>query len=124
MAAFNIGRIAAADPDRLIRQQDPRGDVPEQTLEELIEDRAARLTAYQNAAYADRYREIVATVRKAEQDKGTGDKLTRAAAFYAYKVMAYKDEYEVARLYTDGSSPSNSPASSRVASSVSGSPHR
>jgi indolepyruvate ferredoxin oxidoreductase len=102
MAAFNIGRIAAADPDRLIRQQDPRGDVPEQTLEELIEDRAGRLTAYQNAAYADRYREIVATVRKAEQAKGTGDKLTRAAAFYAYKVMAYKDEYEVARLYTDG----------------------
>ncbi|KCZ89014.1 indolepyruvate ferredoxin oxidoreductase family protein [Hyphomonas jannaschiana] len=102
MSAFNIGRIAAAAPDRLIRPEDPRGDVPEQSLEDLIEDRAARLTGYQNAAYADRYREIVAKVRAAEQSIGAGDKLTRAAAFYAYKVMAYKDEYEVARLYTDG----------------------
>ncbi len=102
MAAFNIGRIAAADPDRLIRQQDPRGDVPEQTLEDLIEDRAARLTGYQNAAYAQRYRDIVAKVRAAEETISTDGKLTRAAAFYAYKVMAYKDEYEVARLYTDG----------------------
>ncbi|MGB2177123.1 MAG: DUF6537 domain-containing protein, partial [Hyphomonas sp.] len=102
MSAFNIGRIAAAAPDRLIRPEDPRGDAPEQSLEELIEDRAARLTGYQNAAYADRYREIVAKVRAAEQGIGAGDKLTRAAAFYAYKVMAYKDEYEVARLYTDG----------------------
>jgi indolepyruvate ferredoxin oxidoreductase len=102
MSAFNIGRIAAAAPDRLIRPEDPRGDVPEQSLEDLIEDRASRLTSYQNAAYADRYREIVAKVRAAEKSAGAGEKLARAAAFYAYKVMAYKDEYEVARLYTDG----------------------
>ncbi len=102
MAAFNIGRIAAADPARLIRQEDPRGEVHEQTLDELIKDRATRLTAYQNAAYAERYRETVAKIRAAESSLGTGEKLARAAAFYAYKVMAYKDEYEVARLYTDG----------------------
>ena len=102
MAAFNIGRIAAAAPERLIKQQDPRGETQEQTLDEIIGDRAVRLTAYQNAAYAAQYRDVVAKVRAAETAAGLGEKLSRAAAFYAYKVMAYKDEYEVARLYTDG----------------------
>jgi indolepyruvate ferredoxin oxidoreductase len=102
MAAFNIGRIAAAAPERLAAQHDPRGHVEPKTLDELIEDRAARLTAYQNAAYADRYRAAVARVRAAEEKAGLGENLTRAAATYAYKLMAYKDEYEVARLYTDG----------------------
>ncbi|MBU3921916.1 MAG: indolepyruvate ferredoxin oxidoreductase family protein, partial [Alphaproteobacteria bacterium] len=102
MAAFNIGRIAAAAPERLAAQQDPRGHVDPKTLDELIEDRAARLTAYQNAAYADRYRATVAVIRAAETKAGLGESLTRAAATYAYKLMAYKDEYEVARLYTDG----------------------
>jgi len=102
MAAFNIGRIAAAAPERLIRQEDPRGEVQPKTLDELIEDRATRLTAYQNAAYAAQYRAVVAKVRAAEEAAGLGEKLSRAAATYAYKVMAYKDEYEVARLFTDG----------------------
>ena len=44
----------------------------------------------------------MATVRKAEEAAGLGDQLTRVAANYAFKVMAYKDEYEVARMYTDG----------------------
>jgi indolepyruvate ferredoxin oxidoreductase len=102
MAAFNIGRIAAAAPERLAAQHDPRGHVEEKTLDELIEHRAARLVAYQNAAYADRYRQTVALVRAAETKAGLGENLTRAVATYAYKLMAYKDEYEVARLYTDG----------------------
>ncbi len=102
MAAFNIGRLAAAAPERLEQQRDPRGDIQPKTLDELIDDRAERLTGYQNAAYAEKYRNIVAQVRAAEHAAGLGEKLTRAAATYAYKVMAYKDEYEVARLYTDG----------------------
>jgi len=102
MAAFNIGRIAAAAPERLIKQQDPRGETEQQSLDQIVEDRAARLTAYQNAAYAAQYRDVVAKVHAAETAAGLGDKLSRAAATYAYKVMAYKDEYEVARLYTDG----------------------
>ncbi len=102
MAAFNIGRIAAAAPERLAEQHDPRGEVDEKTLDDLIDDRAARLTAYQDAAYAARYRAIVSDVRSAEAKAGLGDALARAAATYAYKLMAYKDEYEVARLYTDG----------------------
>ncbi|MDP3460433.1 MAG: 2-oxoacid:acceptor oxidoreductase family protein, partial [Hyphomonas sp.] len=102
MAAFNIGRIAAAAPERLAAQSDPRGHVEPKTLDALIEDRAQRLTAYQNADYAARYRAAVADVRAAEEKAGLGENLTRASATYAYKLMAYKDEYEVARLYTDG----------------------
>lgn len=102
MHAFDLGRLAAADPKRLERMTDPRGEIPKKTLDELIEDRAGRLTAYQDEAYAASYRKAIARVRAAETEAGLGDRLTRAAATYAYKLMAYKDEYEVARLYTDG----------------------
>ncbi|MEO1472751.1 MAG: indolepyruvate ferredoxin oxidoreductase family protein, partial [Pseudomonadota bacterium] len=100
MAAFDIGRTAAADPGRLQSARDPRGEVTPKTLDELIAHRSSRLESYQNAAYAEQYREAVARVRAAETAAGLGDRLTRAVAAYAYKVMAYKDEYEVARLYT------------------------
>tara|TARA_R110000751_G_scaffold152166_4_gene257186 strand:- start:38560 stop:42018 length:3459 start_codon:yes stop_codon:yes gene_type:complete len=102
MAAFNIGRIAAAAPERLVAQHDPRGHIEPKTLDELIDDRAARLVAYQNESYAQQYRDAVTRVRTAEEAAGLGDKLSRAAATYAFKLMAYKDEYEVARLYTNG----------------------
>ncbi len=102
MGAFDLGRIAAVNPDRLLATSDPRGKASEKTLDELIEDRAGRLIAYQSAAYASQYRDIVARVRAAETEAGLGERLTRAAATYAYKLMAYKDEYEVARLWTDG----------------------
>jgi indolepyruvate ferredoxin oxidoreductase len=102
MAAFNIGRIAAAAPERLVAQNDPRGHLEPKTLDELIDDRATRLIAYQNEFYAQQYRDAVTRVRTAEEAAGLGDKLSRAAATYAFKLMAYKDEYEVARLYTNG----------------------
>ena len=102
MSAFDLGRIAAAQPTRLLAAKDPRGTVTEKTLDALIEDRAGRLVAYQNEAYATRYRDIIAKVRAAETTAGLGERLTRAAATYAFKLMAYKDEYEVARLWTDG----------------------
>ncbi len=73
------------------------------SLEEIISRRVEQLTQYQNAAYAARYSALVASVRKAEADKAPGKQgLTEAVARYLYKLMAYKDEYEVARLYTDG----------------------
>lgn len=103
LAAFNIGRLAAAAPERLLPQKDPRGHIEPKSLDELIEDRANRLVAYQDEAYAARYRQIVNEVRSAELQAGLGETLTRSVATYAYKLMAYKDEYEVARLYTDGS---------------------
>ena len=63
----------------------------------------ADLAAWQNAAWASRYRALIERVREAERALGAGDEaLAGAVARYAYKLMAYKDEYEVARLYTDG----------------------
>jgi indolepyruvate ferredoxin oxidoreductase len=83
-----------------------RGPAPEplsQTLDELIARRVADLTAYQNAAYADRYAAKIAALRSAEQTVMPGSEcLTQAAARALYKLMAYKDEYEVGRLYSDG----------------------
>jgi indolepyruvate ferredoxin oxidoreductase len=61
------------------------------------------LTAYQNAGLAERYRKLVKQVRDAALDRGFGDELPRAVAVNYAKLLAYKDEYEVARLYTDGS---------------------
>ncbi|AWV08833.1 indolepyruvate ferredoxin oxidoreductase family protein [Marilutibacter maris] len=73
------------------------------SLDELIARRISFLTEYQDAAYAARYSSFVTRVRDAEQGKAPGSTdLTEAVARYAFKLMAYKDEYEVARLYTSG----------------------
>src|SRR6202044_1080192 len=62
------------------------------------------LSAYQNTAYAKRYRTWVDKVTGAEALRASGKSgLADAVARYLFKLMAYKDEYEVARLYTDGS---------------------
>ena len=67
----------------------------------MIEHRSADLAAYQNPAYAQRYRSLVEKVRQAEQTRAGGRQgLAEAVARYAYKLMAYKDEYEVGRLYS------------------------
>ena len=102
MTAFDLGRIAAHDPDRLGQTRAPRGQVQPLSLEALIEDRVARLTIYQDAGYARLYRDHVTMVRDAEIAAGLGERLSLAVARYAYKLMAYKDEYEVARLWTNG----------------------
>ena len=60
------------------------------------------LTDYQNAGLAERYRNLVKQVRDAALDGGFGEELPRAVAINYAKLLAYKDEYEVARLYTDG----------------------
>jgi indolepyruvate ferredoxin oxidoreductase len=73
------------------------------SLDEIIAHRSAHLTAYQNAALAQRYRMLVDNVKRAADARGFGDALPRAAAVNYAKLLAYKDEYEVARLYTDGS---------------------
>ena len=69
-----------------------------------MERRVTFLTAYQSARYARRYRALVAKVQAAEAEKAPGmSGLAEAVARYLFKLMAYKDEYEVARLYTDTS---------------------
>ncbi len=73
------------------------------SLDELIARRGGFLVDYQDAAYATRYRQLVDAVRKAEQRVAPGSTaLTEAVARYFFKLMAYKDEYEVARMYTSG----------------------
>jgi indolepyruvate ferredoxin oxidoreductase len=75
-----------------------------QSLEEVVERRVAFLTDYQDAAYAGRYRSLVERARAIETVKAPGKSgLADAVARYLFKLMAYKDEYEVARLYTDPS---------------------
>ena len=101
---FNWGCLLAADPDYVASAGATDGPVRKaENLETLIARRAGFLTDYQDAAYARRYTETVQTLRRAEAAAGLpGDSLTRAAAKGLFKLMAYKDEYEVARLFTDG----------------------
>jgi indolepyruvate ferredoxin oxidoreductase len=73
------------------------------SLDEVVARRVAFLTDYQNAAYARRYADFVGKVRAAETAKAPGSTdLSEAVARYLFKLMAYKDEYEVARLYASG----------------------
>jgi indolepyruvate ferredoxin oxidoreductase len=96
-AAVDLKRVEAiAIPAKAIVVQMPK------SLDKLIETRVAFLTDYQDAAYAERYLKLVKLVRGAEEKLGQGNKLSMAVAKYYFKLMAYKDEYEVARLYTDG----------------------
>ncbi|MFM1989848.1 MAG: hypothetical protein RJA99_2805 [Pseudomonadota bacterium] len=69
------------------------------TLNELLASRITFLADYQDAAYANRYAAAVERVRQAEAALGRGDALARAVAKYLFKLMAHKDEWEVARLY-------------------------
>jgi indolepyruvate ferredoxin oxidoreductase len=102
--AFLWGRRAAHDLNAVEAILGPSSRAPvTETLDEIIERRSEFLTGYQNRAYADDYRRTVEHVRKTEAAKIKGSTaLTEAVARYLFKLMAYKDEYEVARLYTDG----------------------
>ncbi len=102
LAAFDLGRLYAFAPEKIAPYAPVRALPPERPLDELIDDRARRLVAYQDEGYAKRYRDLVAHVRAKESNANLGEDFTRAVAAYAYKLMAYKDEYEVARLYTNG----------------------
>jgi indolepyruvate ferredoxin oxidoreductase len=106
--AFQLGRLAAVDPARLAAMMKGQDDSvapktqDEMSLDEIIAHRSALLTDYQDAALAERYRSLVTQVRDAAMKGGYGDALPRAVAINYAKLLAYKDEYEVARLYTDG----------------------
>ncbi|HEY3800899.1 MAG TPA: indolepyruvate ferredoxin oxidoreductase family protein [Caulobacteraceae bacterium] len=102
LQAFEIGRIAAHEPPAERGPGENAAVTPERMpLDDLVDHRARELTAYQDKAYADRYLARIAKVRAAEAPLG-GEALTRAVAINLYKLMALKDEYEVARLYSDG----------------------
>ncbi|MFH0300383.1 indolepyruvate ferredoxin oxidoreductase family protein [Bradyrhizobium sp. 31Argb] len=97
--AFAWGRIASADPNFLPGADNARM-IEAETLDQTIARRADFLTAYQDAAYAARYRKMVKRVQDAEASLGT-EALTDAVARALFKLMAYKDEYEVARLHME-----------------------
>jgi len=113
--AFVWGRTAACDMASL-EKRTRLSDTPAQVIEfkrapnldDLIKRRVAVLTSYQDTAYAEQYRSFVEQVAAAERQLPQTDgargsqRLSMAVATYLFKLMAYKDEYEVARLYTDG----------------------
>jgi len=106
LAAFEWGRLAAHDMSAI---EDVLGgkkvsrDKDVEDVDALISQRMNELVAYQDRNYADRYRNLIDCVRVAEMKiAAEPGELTRAVAWNFYKLLAYKDEYEVARLYTDG----------------------
>lgn len=106
--AFSIGRMRAHRPEAITQAIAPRmganARMPEQmSLDELAADRAARLTDYHDSAYAKRYSDLVERVREVEGRSGVaGGVLARNVAENYFRLLAIKDEYEVARLHSDG----------------------
>jgi indolepyruvate ferredoxin oxidoreductase len=106
LKSFLWGRRAALDPERVRRIAIPAEVIPidqhfSRSLDELVGRRAEFLAGYQDEAYAARYRSLVEKVKKAELEKASSSRLTEAVARYYAKLLAYKDEYEVARLHAD-----------------------
>jgi indolepyruvate ferredoxin oxidoreductase len=105
LRTFALGRLAAHAPEILARELHGAAQVPLATVDEVLASRMKRLTAYQDARYAQDYGDFVNQVRRgleARQLKGRdADAFVRQVALTLGRLMAYKDEYEVARLYTD-----------------------
>ena len=108
--SFILGRQAAHDLEsvnQIAKPQEAAGQPMARSLDEIIDYRAGYLVDYQDQAYADLYRDFVDEVRRIEHQQITDapvpePTLTEAVARNLFKLMAYKDEYEVARLYSDG----------------------
>ena len=98
--AFLYGRRCAHNPRQVLALLPRARRLPSLSTDALIEDRARRLLEYQDEAYAQRFRQRMATVRASDPGAQAEDSLTATAARALYKLMAYKDEYEVARLYS------------------------
>jgi indolepyruvate ferredoxin oxidoreductase len=94
--AFDWGRVAAANPD-VVEQYCGSGLSREESLDNIIQRRADFLVDYQNRALAERYTSLVQRVRDAD---GSSEELTEVVAKSYFKLLSYKDEYEVARLHT------------------------
>src|SRR5262249_2688097 len=110
IAAFRWGRRAAHDSKAVDALAQPAADARDParrlslSFDEMVARRVDFLTAYQDAAYAARYRSLVEQAKAGEAAKAPGKcGLAEAVARYLFKLMAYKDEYEVARLYSDPS---------------------
>ena len=103
--AFALGRLAAADPQGLAAQRGGAAEAPaDASLDALLAGAVEHLTGWQDAAWAGRFGATLQRVRQVETALGADPALpfTRTVARSLLKLMSYKDEYEVARLYTDG----------------------
>ncbi|MFT3780278.1 MAG: indolepyruvate ferredoxin oxidoreductase family protein [Ottowia sp.] len=104
--AFSLGRLAAFDPGACESLLGAPADAApaRESLDALVAHGMSHLTAYQNAAWGLRYAALVREAHAREQQVAPGsERFARAVAASLRKLMSYKDEYEVARLYTDGS---------------------
>jgi len=102
-SAFNLGRAAAVDPVVVMKSAGlSTEEKAEETLDAFIARRKDFLAAYQNSRYAAAYQDFVASVRTKSSAADQSGAFACAVAKSLFKLMAYKDEYEVARLYTDG----------------------
>ncbi|WP_185984980.1 indolepyruvate ferredoxin oxidoreductase family protein [Aureimonas mangrovi] len=103
--AFAWGRLAAADPQKVAGIVAPHTGTAktlvDMTTDELVDQRTAFLTKYQDAALAARYRAMVGEAKALDERAGANGRIYRAVAHNYAKLLAYKDEYEVARLHTD-----------------------
>jgi indolepyruvate ferredoxin oxidoreductase len=104
LKALTLGRLAAHAPSEIRKltaaMPNEVTELPDATLERLVADRSRRLAEYQSEAYAERYRAFVHQVAAASAARAPGRQgLAEAVARSYFKLLAYKDEYEVARLY-------------------------
>ncbi|UGS38333.1 indolepyruvate ferredoxin oxidoreductase family protein [Capillimicrobium parvum] len=104
LAAFAWGRAAVADPGAVAAVLDAPDEPAPRTADELIADRAAELRRYQDDRYARRYEDAALRVMAVAAERAPDKAGAIATAFAGglFKLMAYKDEYEVARLHLDG----------------------
>ena len=102
--AFNWGRRFAAFPDEItnVLNTSSLKQIKAENLEAIISNRSEFLTRYQNENLASRYQQLIAKARIGEENIGEKGVLVSAIAKNYFKLLSYKDEYEVARLYTDG----------------------
>lgn len=103
--AFDAGRVWIAAPEKITaliaRHQRPTTQRP-QSLNAALELYIPRLSAYQNSNYANQFAQLIQDLHQTEQRLQPGsERLSLEAAHSLYKLMAYKDEYEVARLYSE-----------------------
>ncbi len=103
--AFDLGRVAAIDPKAVREAAEYDEDEVAQSneLQQIVERRAAFLIDYQNQDYSNQYQEFIGKVEQSVLGIDGGEEFAKTVAKNLFKLMAYKDEYEVARLHTDGS---------------------
>ncbi|GAB3115149.1 indolepyruvate ferredoxin oxidoreductase family protein [Aestuariicella hydrocarbonica] len=102
LRTFALGRLAAHDPQALAAELDSTPEpVPLDSVEDVLRSRSRLLTAYQNEDYAKTYRDFINTIRQRVASTKASDTFVREVALTLARLMLYKDEYEVARLYTE-----------------------